>query len=240
MAILIFCITCLSMLSCAQPPDSLVFTRPRAFTLRQWVIPATLIGIGTYGTLVDNSIINRKHVREERNEHFPNFSSHIDNYLQFAPIPVVYTLNALGIKGRHNWQQQTVYLARAQLFMAALLYPAKTLTKTLRPDSSARNAFPSGHTAQAFVAATFFCKEYGQKYPLATAGIFTMAAGIGACRVLNNRHWVSDVFAGAGLGILSVQLSYLFPPRPGKLAHPVTVIPSLQQGAAGCTLYVGL
>lgn len=27
-------------------------------------------------------------------------------------------------------------------------------------------------------------------------------------RVLNNRHWISDVLSGAGIGILSVELGY--------------------------------
>lgn len=212
----------------------------RRFTWKQWAIPATMIGLGIYGTAVDNDFINRQEVREERNEYFKGFSNRTDNYLQFAPIPAVYALDLLGLKGQHDWQQQSVYMLRSELFMAALLYPAKTFTKTLRPDSSARNSFPSGHTAQAFVAATFFHKEFGKKYPWASAGMFTLATGIGVFRILNNRHWVSDVLAGAGLGILSVELSYLFTPKPSNNKHAITLLPNVQAHAIGCTLLVGL
>jgi membrane-associated phospholipid phosphatase len=222
----------------AQMPDSV--TQPRRFMWKQWALPATMIGLGIYGTAVDNNIINRQEIREERNEYFAGFSNRTDNYLQFAPIPAVYVLDLLGLKGQHNWQQQTVYLLRSELFMAALLYPAKTFTKTLRPDSSARNSFPSGHTAQAFVAATFFHKEFGKKYPWASVGMFTVATGIGVFRILNNRHWVSDVLAGAGLGILSVELSYLFKPKPANNKHAITLLPNIEPNAIGGTLLVGL
>jgi hypothetical protein len=38
---------------------------------------------------------------------------------------------------------------------------------------------------------------------------------VAGSRLYNNRHWVADVVAGAGFGILSVELSYLiyFPIR---------------------------
>jgi len=62
----------------------------------------------------------------------------------------------------------------------------------------------------AFNNATFLDKEYGlvnSGYSITGYGIATMT-GVG--RSLNNRHWVSDIFAGAGIGILSTQLAYFF------------------------------
>lgn len=35
-----------------------------------------------------------------------------------------------------------------------------------------------------------------------------MATATGIMRVLNNRHWVSDVLSGAGIGILSGEIAY--------------------------------
>ena len=37
-----------------------------------------------------------------------------------------------------------------------------------------------------------------------------MATVTGVSRMLNNKHWLSDVLVGAGIGILSVELGYLF------------------------------
>ena len=93
--------------------------------------------------------------------------------------------------------------------MAALVNGIKYSTKVERPDGSTSNSFPSGHTATAFMAATILHKEYGLTRSLwYSVGGYAVATGIGAFRVMNNRHWVSDVMMGAGIGILSTELGY--------------------------------
>jgi membrane-associated phospholipid phosphatase len=52
-------------------------------------------------------------------------------------------------------------------------------------------------------------REYGHRSILYSIGAYTVATGVGAMRVMNNRHWVSDVLVGAGIGILSTNLAYL-------------------------------
>lgn len=212
----------------------------RSSTLRNFIIPTSLIGLGIYGT-IDSHIINVKEIREERTEYFPGFSHKADNYLQFAPIPAVFLMDAFGLKGVHSWQDQLVYLGQSELIMMGMVYPLKTLTRVERPDNSSNNSFPSGHTAQAFMAAHFFYKEFGKKYPLASAGMYTLAAGIGTFRVLNNRHWASDVLAGAGIGMASVELSYLIGAHHAHSSHfhPV-IMPTFSKGAIGCSMVVGL
>ena len=39
-----------------------------------------------------------------------------------------------------------------------------------------------------------------------------MATATGAMRVFNKKHWVSDVVAGAGIGILSAEVGYMLLP----------------------------
>ncbi|MCD8260639.1 MAG: hypothetical protein LUD15_03380 [Bacteroides sp.] len=41
---------------------------------------------------------------------------------------------------------------------------------------------------------------------------YTVATGTGVLRMYNNRHWLGDVAAGAGFGILSTKLAYLIQP----------------------------
>lgn len=72
-----------------------------------------------------------------------------------------------------------------------------------RPDKSNYKSFPSGHTATAFMAAMMMHKEYGDRSPWYSISAFTVATATGISRILNNRHWLSDVLAGAGIGILS-------------------------------------
>jgi hypothetical protein len=62
--------------------------------------------------------------------------------------------------------------------MMGMVYPLKSLTKVKRPDNSSNNSFPSGHTAQAFLAAQFFKKEFGRRYPWVSVGMYTIASAI--------------------------------------------------------------
>jgi len=45
---------------------------------------------------------------------------------------------------------------------------------------------------------------------LSIAG-YPLAASVAVLRILNNKHWMSDIFASAGIGILSVKITYLHP-----------------------------
>lgn len=66
------------------------------------------------------------------------------------------------------------------------------------------NSFPSGHTTAAFAAATVFSMELQRAHPRAarvvTPALYTVATLVGGARMFNNRHWFSDVAAGAFIG----------------------------------------
>jgi len=172
------------------------------------VVPLLFTAAGLY-SLSDNDIVNKYDIQEERNEWIPKYQNHIDNYLQYAPIAAVYGLNAFGIKGKNNFGNRTALLIKSELLVGILTYSLKKITAVPRPDTGQPTSFPSGHTAQAFAAATFMAKEYGHKSVWYSIGAYTVATGVGAMRVMNNRHWVSDVLVGAGIGILSTNLVYL-------------------------------
>ena len=63
---------------------------------------------------------------------------------------------------------------------------------------------PSGHTTAAFALATSLSDDIHR--PWASVGLYTLAVGTGAARVIRNAHWISDVAAGAVLGITSARL----------------------------------
>ncbi|MDB5253109.1 MAG: phosphatase family protein [Flaviaesturariibacter sp.] len=64
------------------------------------------------------------------------------------------------------------------------------------------SAFPSGHTTVAFSAATVFAMEYKNK-PLVPIVAYSAATLIGLSRITENKHWITDVVAGAVLGMLT-------------------------------------
>lgn len=171
--------------------------------MRPFIAPAALI---TGGML---SFPIKEQVRDWRNEHHPNFHTHADNYLQYAPIAAVYGLNVLGVMGKNDVGNATVLLIKTEILTTAVVQGLKYATHEVRPDGSDDHSFPSGHTAQAFAAATFLHKEYGDRSVWYSIGGYAVATSVGAMRILNNRHWLPDVLTGAGIGILSTNIVYM-------------------------------
>jgi hypothetical protein len=174
---------------------------------RAFIAPALFIAAGLSTLDADND--DNYEVQEERNRHIPTFRYHADDYLQHSPIVAVYGLNWLGVKGKNDFANRTAILIKSEMMVGILTFSLKRTTAVPRPDTKELTSFPSGHTAQAFAAATFMAKEYGHESIWYSVGAYTVATGVGAMRVMNNRHWISDVMVGAGIGILSTNLAYL-------------------------------
>lgn len=175
---------------------------------RTVIAPALFMAAGLSTLDADND--DNYEVQQERNRYIPNFRHHADDYLQHSPIIVVYGLNCLGVKGKNDFANRTAILIKSEVMVGILTFSLKRITAVPRPDNSKEvTSFPSGHTAQAFAAATFMAREYGYKSIWYSIGAYTVATGVGVMRVMNNRHWMSDVLAGAGIGILSTNLAYL-------------------------------
>ena len=152
----------------------------------------------------------REHIRHIRNRYVPGFRNTFDNYLQYAPAVATYGLKLAGVRGRNKWPRTLLSHAASLAITTAVVNSIKYTACVERPDATARNSFPSGHTATAFTNATFLHKEYGEVNPIYSVSGYASATFVALGRSLNNRHWVSDILAGAGIGILSTQLGYFF------------------------------
>lgn len=155
---------------------------------------------------------------------------------------MVYGLNAAGIKGKHNFRDRTIIYATSQLISAAFVLPLKHIVKEERPDGSNTQSFPSGHTATAFSSAQFMFREYKDtNFWLSISG-YSFAVFTGVYRTVNDKHWVNDVVAGAGFGILSTELAYWLYPKingllTGKEKKNITmVMPFYQNKSVGIGL----
>jgi len=132
----------------------------------------------------------------------------IDDFSQYAPAASVYVLDAFGVKAKHNFRDRSVILATSYLILSTTVLGLKSMTQIERPDGTSKNSFPSGHTATAFAGAEFMYQEYkDQSIWYGVAG-YAVATGTGLFRMYNNRHWLTDVAAGAGIGILSTKIAY--------------------------------
>lgn len=211
----------------AQRADSLAATKSHRIA-RAFATPALLITAGL-AIRNENVAIQRYFRRPENEEQNPPASENIGDYTQFAPILLVYSLNLAGNKGEHKFLKSTSMLIQSEALMIAMVRPLKYFTNRIRPDGG-EHSFPSGHTAQAFLAATFLHKEFRHKSIWYSVAGYTMATGVGMCRMVSNRHWASDVLVGAGIGILSTNLIYLGHKhrKPNKMN--ITALPSYNRG----------
>ena len=138
-----------------------------------------------------------------------NFKTSIDDYTQFFGPVMTVGLKVGGVEGRSDWPRLLASSALSYGIMAGFVNGIKYTAKEMRPDGSTANSWPSGHTATSFVGASILHKEYGlTRSPWYSVAGYGVATATGIMRILNNRHWISDVMSGAGIGIMSTELGY--------------------------------
>lgn len=146
--------------------------------------------------------------RRLRNGVMPKFDYRLDNYTQMAPAAILLGLKAAGVPSRSSWGRMLVSDAISIALMTGVVQGLKHTTDVTRPDGTNNQSFPSGHTATAFMTATMLSKEYGHISPWVSVGAYSVATATGLMRMANNKHWLSDVMVGAGIGILSTEFGY--------------------------------
>jgi hypothetical protein len=211
----------------AQRPDSIAVARSHPF-FHAIAGPAILLGTGLAVKTQNERIQKHFYDQDDGARQTPRS---ISDFTQFAPIVVVYALNLTGNKGQHKLWKVTSLALQSEVLMIAMVTPLKHAINETRPDGGSYS-FPSGHTAQAFMAATLLHKEFGDKSVWYSIGGYTVATAVGTCRMLGNRHWASDVLAGAGIGVLSTNLVYLYHKHrdTSTRKRQVTALPSYNKG----------
>ncbi len=198
----------------AQQPDSVDWSAGGEFrkridrhtstkTYRMLYVGVPLIGGGVVMQSYDSDF------RRLRNGYAQSFHQRYDDWLQYAPAGAMLALKTCGVQSRSSWGRMLVSDAFSAGLMAIAVNSLKYTCRVMRPDGSSRNSFPSGHTATAFMTATMLHKEYGHRSPWYSIGGYAVATATGVTRQLNNRHWISDVMVGAGIGILATEFGYL-------------------------------
>ncbi|MDC1371456.1 phosphatase PAP2 family protein [Flavobacteriaceae bacterium] len=195
--------------------DTILKTQNSDLNFKSVIIPSVLIGYGIIG--IDNDALKRfNHDIQERLKGQINNNIKIDNVSQFVPSFSVYGLNALGIKGKNNFKDRTIILGVSSLIMGSTVTGMKKSTAIERPDGSNQFSFPSGSTAIAFMGAEFLYQEYKDLSIWYGISGYLVATGTGFLRMHKNKHWLTDVVTGAGIGILSTKIAYWIHPLVKK------------------------
>ena len=199
---LIFCLFTSSFLA---QNTSLLLEKQTSF--RPLILPTAFITYGFIG--LNNEKLRGLDLSIRDELRYVERQVHLDDYLEFSPLVAVYGLNLLGKKGVHDLRELSKITGYSIVIMGVSVASIKLLTGKERPDGSDFTSFPSGHTATAFMCAEILYQEYKDESILYGILGYTAAATTGYLRVYNDKHWFSDIVAGAGFGILSTKLSYL-------------------------------
>lgn len=204
------------------------FTKPFHLSGRDWMTVGKFTLIIGALAFADRPLQRFALDLRNANSSLQNTSRLITN---FGGAYEAYTLGALGAYGLlfKNKKMQTTTLLAVQSYItgAAVQAVVKQLTGRQRPAALNRNqvegdpsflgpfkiirdaqgrrlngSFPSGHTAVAFAAATVYALEYKNKHWIPIFA-YSAASLIGLSRITENKHWATDVLAGAALGYLT-------------------------------------
>lgn len=186
------------------------------FHYRNFIIPTVFIGYGVAAQFVNPFIQGDLNLRNKVVEKVHRKYT-LDDYIQYAPLVGIFAFDLMGLKAKHRFVDRVIITGSSALIVAGLVTGIKHTAKILRPDGSSYTSFPSGHTALAFFGAHILFKEYKETSPWIGIGGYIIATTTAVFRVINNRHWASDLFGGAGIGMLSAELGYLLLPPLQRL-----------------------
>jgi membrane-associated phospholipid phosphatase len=206
-----------------------------------FILPAALITAGVVVTAWgdgtnDFGLLRRKGWKAPNN---PLASQYAD-IAEYGMFGWVFLCDLMA-REKHHFQEQIMVSILAEMINGGILYGIKYSVNLPRPDGG-NQSFPSGHTANAFLGAHLAFKEFGKSAPALVCMGYVMATAVAASRVYCHKHWIADVAAGAGIGMLSVELAYLlyFPgertlptPRKKRDKGKLRAMPVLMAGGAG-------
>ena len=162
---------------------------PYSFKAKQLIAPVSLFSLGV---IARNTEFN--HFVQKNTTDYVKGKFKIDDYLQYAPIVSVFAMSNLGVPAKHSIKERMLIGATAYAITAVAVNGLKYTVRDLRPGIE------------------IFYQEYKDSDFLLASSGYVVASFVGIMRIRNNRHWASDVLAGAGIGILSAKAAYwLFP-----------------------------
>jgi hypothetical protein len=207
--------------------DTVIVKQPtQKSLLSKSILPLTLI-VG--GTLYSGTQSEKNVQADVRNRVGNTYHNGADDYIQYIPFAQVYIGDVIGFEAKNHWFDQTKNMVISSVGTGIIVHSFKRLIGKERPDGSSNHSFPSGHTSNTFVGATVLYHEFKESTPVYAYSGFLISSATGGLRVMNNRHWVSDVVVGAGVAILVTNLVYHFEPlknwNPFKNSNNVSFYP---------------
>lgn len=145
---------------------------------------------------------NRVQTYFQTHKPLPKDLSRFGDHYGFKWAPVILGTSILGTSWVKNDHRLTVFrkleFATAAISVnAAVTYFLKYTVGRERPNGENNRSFPSGHTSNSFVTAAVAHELFGNTVGTAA---YLSAVIVGISRINDNKHYLSDVLVGAGIG----------------------------------------
>jgi membrane-associated phospholipid phosphatase len=172
------------------------------------IIPATFIIYGGLKPVINDISKLDNRIMSHMQERYPDFRGNAADYLMWVPSASVYAMDAFKVKTAHNFKQHLILDAGSILITGGIGLGMRIISSNIKGFDSGNTGFPSGHTANAFRGAEILHQELKQNNKLLSYSGYVAATAVGVLRIYGKEHYLSQVVAGAGLGILSTKITY--------------------------------
>ena len=143
-------------------------------------------------------------IRKEK----PVLNTHVDPVIEWLPTAMGAALVLQQSKSMNAVAKAASTLLLSLGLQKGTAHLLKMATRHMRPNLSwKQNSFPSGHAATAFMGAAFLHSQLREKDRAWALAGYGLALATAVLRLYQNKHWLSDVVAGAVIGFVSVQIS---------------------------------
>jgi membrane-associated phospholipid phosphatase len=132
-----------------------------------------------------------------------------DDLLKWAPFASIFILDLFGVKSKSNWKKHLLVFACCETILSIFSNSVKKITHEHRPEPTVRyDSFPSGHADTSFAGAEIIRMELKDDHPVLSYTGYAIATSVSLLRLYKDKHWLSDIVAGAVLGIACTKFTY--------------------------------
>ena len=212
-----------------------VFTAPARWDTHDWlVLGGIAAGIGTVAVF-DEDI--ERAIRTHRNNTLTSIFDNVQPFGNEYAIGVVGTFYIYGELFKDPRAKNTALdaISASAIASGIVANSLKYVVGRGRPTDnqgaysfqpfSGRDSFASGHATEAFALASVISEHYNTPWVQVTS--YGLASMVGYARLNNNRHWPSDVLAGAAIGTFTGKTVVYFNERHRKVSLQPIVGPDI-------------
>lgn len=172
------------------------------------IIPAAMLVYGCLKPAVSGIRQLDDNIMTNIKTSHPGFHTKAADYLMWAPTASIYLMDALHLKTKHSFTEHLILDAGSLVIAGSAGFVMRKISHGIDDYNTQGTKFPSGHTTNAFRGAEIFHQELKDAHPVLSYSGYLVATTVGVLRIYNKNHLLTEVLAGAGLGILSSKLTY--------------------------------